>query len=125
MAYASTGGERQRSGALSPRSVRAQMEEALGKLDISEEEATPLIIDDSDEGSSQNPRGIVIGYGRDLHGISTNTQLFSRTSRNTCNLRNWCLIGCPFGFVSLISHIISETISGGWRSRSRLIRKLS
>ncbi|KAE8779653.1 hypothetical protein D1007_47222 [Hordeum vulgare] len=29
------------------------MEEALGKLDISEEEATPLIIDDSDEGSPQ------------------------------------------------------------------------
>ncbi|KAE8788951.1 hypothetical protein D1007_36965 [Hordeum vulgare] len=53
MASASTGGERQRSGALSPCSARAQIEEALGKLDISEEEATPLIIDDSDEGSPQ------------------------------------------------------------------------
>ncbi|KAI4965416.1 hypothetical protein ZWY2020_054654 [Hordeum vulgare] len=53
MASASTGGERQRSGALSPHSAQAQMEEALGKLDISEEEATQLIIDDSDEGSPQ------------------------------------------------------------------------
>ncbi|KAI4989719.1 hypothetical protein ZWY2020_038082 [Hordeum vulgare] len=67
MASASTGGERQRSGAVSPRSARAQMEEALGKLDISEEEATPLIIDDSDEGSPENafrpawgnPRGLI------------------------------------------------------------------
>ncbi|KAI4967647.1 hypothetical protein ZWY2020_028184 [Hordeum vulgare] len=42
MASSSTGKEQQRSGVLSPRSAQAQMEEALGKLDISEEEATPL-----------------------------------------------------------------------------------
>ena len=41
-----------RSGALSPRSARAQMEEALGKLDISEEEATPLVIDDANDDAS-------------------------------------------------------------------------
>ncbi|KAE8813598.1 hypothetical protein D1007_09098 [Hordeum vulgare] len=29
------------------------MEEALGKLDISEEEVTPLVINDSDDGSLQ------------------------------------------------------------------------
>ncbi|KAE8779887.1 hypothetical protein D1007_47118 [Hordeum vulgare] len=46
----STGIGTQGRGALSPRAARVQMEEALGKLDISEEEATPLIIDDTDEG---------------------------------------------------------------------------
>ncbi|KAI4973618.1 hypothetical protein ZWY2020_041399, partial [Hordeum vulgare] len=46
---ASTGNGTPGRGALSPRAARAQMEEALGKLDISEEEATPLIIDDIDE----------------------------------------------------------------------------
>ncbi|KAE8769165.1 Ubiquitin carboxyl-terminal hydrolase 2 [Hordeum vulgare] len=51
MASSSTDKAEQRSGALSPRSARAQMEEALGKLDILEEEATPLVIDDSEEGS--------------------------------------------------------------------------
>ena len=34
----------------SPRTARAKLEEALGKLGITEEEATPLIIDDVDEG---------------------------------------------------------------------------
>ena len=35
------------------------MEEALGKLDISEEEATPLVIDDSDEGAP--PKWLLAG----------------------------------------------------------------
>ena len=37
------------SSALSPRSGQAQMEEALGKMDISEEEATPLVVDDAND----------------------------------------------------------------------------
>ena len=32
----------------SPRSARAQMEDAMGKLDLAEEEATPLVMDDDD-----------------------------------------------------------------------------
>ncbi|KAM0821777.1 hypothetical protein ACQ4PT_071956 [Festuca glaucescens] len=38
---------------LSPRSVRARLEEELGKLDITNEEATPLIIDDREEEAKQ------------------------------------------------------------------------
>ena len=37
--------------ALSPRAARARMEEAMGKLDLTEEEATPLVLDDIDEGA--------------------------------------------------------------------------
>ena len=37
----------------SPRSARAKLEEALGKLGITDEEATPLMIDDADEGKPQ------------------------------------------------------------------------
>jgi hypothetical protein len=40
-----TGCGASKSGSLSPSSARAQMEEALGKLDITEEEATPLVLD--------------------------------------------------------------------------------
>uniref|UniRef100_A0ACD5U3J6 Uncharacterized protein n=1 Tax=Avena sativa TaxID=4498 RepID=A0ACD5U3J6_AVESA len=36
-------------GSTSPRSARFQMEEALGKLDITDEEATPLVLDDREE----------------------------------------------------------------------------
>lgn len=39
--------------ALSPKMARARLEEALGKLDISEEEATPLVIDDRDKDGQQ------------------------------------------------------------------------
>jgi hypothetical protein len=39
--------------ALSPRAVQARLEEQLGKLDINDEEATPLVIDDRDEGAKQ------------------------------------------------------------------------
>ncbi|KAE8817420.1 hypothetical protein D1007_04839 [Hordeum vulgare] len=56
---ASTGIGTQGRGALSPRAARAQMEEALGKLDISEEEATPVIIDDTDEGLA--PKWLLAG----------------------------------------------------------------
>jgi hypothetical protein len=44
---ASTGSGK--DGPLSPRSARVQMEEALGKPDITEEEATPLVLDDRGE----------------------------------------------------------------------------
>ncbi|KAE8787355.1 hypothetical protein D1007_38757 [Hordeum vulgare] len=56
---ASAGKGTQGPGALSPRAARAQMEEAHGKLDISEEEATPLIIDDTDEGAA--PKWLLAG----------------------------------------------------------------
>ncbi|KAM0890300.1 hypothetical protein ACQ4PT_027121 [Festuca glaucescens] len=46
---APTDGGRGKGGALSPRSARIQMEEALGKLDITEEEATPLVLDDREK----------------------------------------------------------------------------
>ncbi|KAM0904561.1 hypothetical protein ACQ4PT_017923 [Festuca glaucescens] len=39
--------------ALSPRAARARLEEQLGKLDITEEEATPLVIDDREEEMQQ------------------------------------------------------------------------
>ncbi|KAE8808832.1 hypothetical protein D1007_14578 [Hordeum vulgare] len=56
---ASAGKRKQGAGALSPRVAQAQMEEALGKIDISEEEATPLIIDDTDEGAT--PKWLLAG----------------------------------------------------------------
>ena len=37
----------------SPRSARAKLEEALGKLGITEEEATPLVIEDADDGKAK------------------------------------------------------------------------
>ena len=36
---------------MSPRAARAKLAEALGKLDITEEEATPLVLDDRDDGA--------------------------------------------------------------------------
>ena len=42
------------SGSNNPRSAREKLEEALGKLDISEEEATPLVIDDRQDGAPAN-----------------------------------------------------------------------
>ena len=38
---------------LSPRAARARLEEAMGKLDLTEEEATPLVIDDLEEGGQE------------------------------------------------------------------------
>lgn len=43
---APAGGAQKETGGEAPRSARSQLEEALGKMDISEEEATPLMIDD-------------------------------------------------------------------------------
>lgn len=37
---------------LSPRTTRAKLEEALGKLDIIEEEATPMVVHGRDEGAT-------------------------------------------------------------------------
>lgn len=39
-----------KEGALSPHSARARLEEAMGKLDLTKEEATPLVLDDIDDG---------------------------------------------------------------------------
>ncbi|KAM0929825.1 hypothetical protein ACQ4PT_001352 [Festuca glaucescens] len=47
---ASSGNGEARSSPLSPRSARIQMEKALGKLDITEEEAIPLVLDDCEIG---------------------------------------------------------------------------
>jgi hypothetical protein len=40
-------------GHSSPRSARIQVEEALGKLDITREEATPLVFDDCEEAEAK------------------------------------------------------------------------
>ncbi|KAM0875543.1 hypothetical protein ACQ4PT_036720 [Festuca glaucescens] len=40
-------------GALSPRAARAKLEEELGRLDITDEEATPLVTDDRDDDPTQ------------------------------------------------------------------------
>ncbi|KAM0910854.1 hypothetical protein ACQ4PT_013881 [Festuca glaucescens] len=45
--------------ALSPRAARAKLEEDLGKLDITDEEATPLVVDDREE--KAQPKWIVAG----------------------------------------------------------------
>ena len=36
-------------GQQSPRAARASLEEAMGNLDLTEEEATPLVVDDLEE----------------------------------------------------------------------------
>lgn len=38
---------------MSPRAARAKLAEALGKIDIIEEEALPLVLDDADEGAPE------------------------------------------------------------------------
>lgn len=40
-------------GSASSRAARAQMEEAMGRLDLTEEEATPLVVDDLEEETHQ------------------------------------------------------------------------
>jgi hypothetical protein len=42
-------GKEKEGSSLSPRSARARLEEELGKLDITNEEATPLVVDDREE----------------------------------------------------------------------------
>ena len=51
---ASPSGQGRGSDPLSPRAARAKLAEALGKLDITDEEATPLVLDDADEGRPEN-----------------------------------------------------------------------
>ena len=48
---ASSAGKEKQKEALSPRTARAKLEEELGRLDITEEEAVPLVIDDREEGA--------------------------------------------------------------------------
>ncbi|KAE8780621.1 Casein kinase I-2-like protein [Hordeum vulgare] len=43
------GGAQHNSGPYSPRAERAKLEEALGKMAITDEEATPLVIDDTED----------------------------------------------------------------------------
>ena len=52
MALSSDSGKGKQGAALD-RSARAQMEEAMGRLDLTEEEATPLVVDDLEEGTQQ------------------------------------------------------------------------
>ena len=42
-----------KQGALSPRTARARMEEAMEKLDLTTEESTPLVINDLEDGEEQ------------------------------------------------------------------------
>jgi hypothetical protein len=39
--------------ALYPREVREKLEDDLGKLDITDEEATPLVVDDCEDGAKR------------------------------------------------------------------------
>ncbi|KAE8786379.1 hypothetical protein D1007_39829 [Hordeum vulgare] len=50
---ASTSDQEWGKGSLSPKTTRARMEEAMGKLDLTEEEATPLVLNDIEEGAKQ------------------------------------------------------------------------
>lgn len=52
--FSSSQGMSGEKGPGSPRSARAHLEEALGKLGIIDEEATPLVIDDRDEDKSRS-----------------------------------------------------------------------
>jgi hypothetical protein len=56
---------------LSPRADQARLEEQLGKLDINDEEATPLVIDDRDEGAKQ--KWLVAGKVLYRHVFHINT----------------------------------------------------
>lgn len=58
------------------RSSRSPLEEALGKLDISEEEATPLIIDDREEG----PKKLLM-VGKILHRNQLHIQTITNALR--------------------------------------------
>lgn len=49
----SAGGEKTESDPNSSRMARAQLEEALEKLGITKEEATPVVIDDTEEGEAK------------------------------------------------------------------------
>ena len=50
---ASASGDHRAAGPVSPRMPRAMLEEKLGKLGITDEEATPLVIDDREEGKPE------------------------------------------------------------------------
>ncbi|KAM0831023.1 hypothetical protein ACQ4PT_065803 [Festuca glaucescens] len=63
--------------ALSPRAARAKLEEDLGKLDITDEEATPLVVDDREE--KAQPKWIVAG--KVLHCIVFHIQTIASALR--------------------------------------------
>lgn len=44
---------KEKEGALLPWTTRAWMEEPMGKLDLTEEDATPMIVDDRDDDAKQ------------------------------------------------------------------------
>ena len=59
------------SETLSPRTARARLEEQLGKLDITEEEVTPLVLDDRVEGAPE--RWMVAGKILHRNNLHINT----------------------------------------------------
>lgn len=68
MASSSATGGQKGVSSLSPKSARTRLAEALGKLEITEEEATPLMIDDRDQGGQ--PKWALTGkvlYRNTLH----------------------------------------------------------
>ena len=66
-----------KEGALSPRTARARLAEAMGKLDLTEEEATPLVIGDVDEG---DPTKWSLA-GKVLHRHTFHIQMISNALR--------------------------------------------
>ena len=77
MAEPSARGGLHGEGALSPKTARARLAEALGKLDITEEEATPLVVDDLD--GEEGQKWMVAG--RVLHRNILHIQTISNTLR--------------------------------------------
>ena len=65
---------------LSPRAVRARLEEAMGKLDRTEEEATPLVIDDLEEGVQEK----WLIAGKVLHRKILHIQTIANALRPPC-----------------------------------------
>ncbi|XP_073357949.1 uncharacterized protein [Aegilops tauschii subsp. strangulata] len=104
-----------KQGAAPDRSARAQMEEAMGRLDLTEEEASPLVVDDLEEGPQQKwaIAGKILhrkawlcvgGFNETAYG----TEHFSRAARpewqmrafrevlEDCSLQDLGFSGVPF-----------------------------
>ena len=65
-----------KEGALSPRAARARLEEAMGKLDLTVEEATPLVLDAADDEPVKWPLA-----GKVLHRHTFHIQTISNALR--------------------------------------------
>lgn len=68
---------RQGRESLSPRAERAKLAEALGKMEITDEEATPLVIDDLEEGTQEK----WMLAGKVLHRHTLHIQMISNALR--------------------------------------------